>query len=75
MHRCGLNSLKFTSLGNLFIEIYEPELVKYDKQNEEYEVEKILKSRTRSGKKEYLIKWRSYSSEFNSWIPAENLKN
>jgi hypothetical protein len=53
---------------------YEQELVKFDKQNEDYEVEKILKTRTRNGKKEYLIKWRSYDSTFNSWIPEENLK-
>ena len=54
---------------------YEPELVRYNKQDEDYEVEKILKTRIRNGKKEYFVKWRSYGSEFNSWIPAENLKN
>jgi hypothetical protein len=54
---------------------YEPELVKYDKQDEDYEVEKILKTRTKNGKKEYFVKWKSYGHEFNSWIPAENLKN
>jgi hypothetical protein len=53
---------------------YEQELVIFDKQNEDYEVEKILKTRTRNGKKEYLIKWRSYDSTFNSWIPEKNLK-
>lgn len=54
---------------------YEPELVKYDKQDEDYEVEKILKTRTKNGKKELFVKWRSYGNEFNSWIPVENLKN
>jgi hypothetical protein len=54
---------------------YEQELVKFDKQDQDFEVEKILKTRTRNKKKEYLIKWKSYGPEFNSWIPAENLKN
>jgi transposase InsO family protein len=54
---------------------YEPELVKFNKQDEEYEVEKILKTRIKNGKKEYFVSWRSYGPEFNSWIPAENLKN
>jgi transposase InsO family protein len=54
---------------------YEPELVKFDKQDEVYEVEKILKTRIKNGEKEYLVSWRSYGPEYNSWIPAENLKN
>ncbi len=53
---------------------YEPELVKFDKQNEDYEVEKIIKTRTKNGKKELYVKWRGYSPEFNSWIPVENPK-
>jgi transposase InsO family protein len=54
---------------------YEPEIVKFDKQDQEYEVEKILKTRTRNGKKEYKILWRGYPLSMASWIPAENLKN
>ena len=38
---------------------------------DEYEVEKILKQK---GQK-YLIKWKSYSEEENTWEPAKNLKN
>ena len=53
---------------------YEQELVKYNKQDEDYEVEKILKTRTKNGKKELFVKWKSYGPEFNSWISAENLK-
>ena len=49
---------------------YEPELVKYNKQDEDYEVEKILKTRTTKGKKELFVKWKSYGPQFNSWIPA-----
>ena len=53
---------------------YEPELVKFDKQNEDFEVEKILKKRTKNGKKELLIKWLGYPESMASWIPAENLR-
>jgi len=54
---------------------YEQELVLFNKKDELYEVEKILKHRIKNGKKEYFVKWKSYGNEFNSWIPAENLKN
>jgi len=54
---------------------YEPELVKFDKQDQDFEVEKILKTRTRNKKKEYFVKWVGYPNDMNSWIPAENLKN
>ena len=52
---------------------YEPELVKYDKQDEQYEVEKILKTRTMNGKKELLILWRGFPKSMASWIPAKHL--
>jgi hypothetical protein len=54
---------------------YEPELVKFDKQDNDYEVEKILKTRTKNGKKEYFVKWLGYPNSMNSWIPVENLKD
>uniref|UniRef100_A0A183BXS2 Chromo domain-containing protein n=1 Tax=Globodera pallida TaxID=36090 RepID=A0A183BXS2_GLOPA len=39
-----------------------------------YQVEKILDCRTSSdGTVEYLVKWRGYSSDDNSWEPASGL--
>ena len=33
-----------------------------------FDIERILKTRKRAGKVEYLIKWRGYPNKFNSWV-------
>jgi hypothetical protein len=53
----------------------EIEGIFHDKQDDYYEVEKILKTRIKNGKKELLILSRSFPESMASWIPAENLKN
>lgn len=42
---------------------------------EEYEVETILDSRLYRGKLQYLVRWKGYGPEENSWEPEANLKN
>ena len=42
---------------------------------EQYEVEMILDSRERRGKREYLIHWKGYSDSEQSWEPEENINN
>src|SRR5271154_1993604 len=42
---------------------------------EEYEVEAVLAKRTRVGRTEYLVCWKGYSPENDTWEPIENLKN
>lgn len=41
--------------------------------NIEYEVEKILNKRVKKRKIEYLVKWKNWSSDYNSWEPTTNL--
>ncbi|CAF0811670.1 unnamed protein product [Brachionus calyciflorus] len=36
--------------------------------NEFYDIEKILKDRTRRGMKEYFMKWKGFPDEENSWV-------
>lgn len=45
-----------------------------DEDEEIFEVEEIQKKRTRTGKVEYYIKWKGYSSADNTWEPIENLE-
>ena len=38
-----------------------------------YEVEKILEKTTKKGKTHYLIKWKGYAENYNSWEPSSAL--
>merc|ERR1711990_474160 len=40
---------------------------------ENYEVEDIVNHRHRKGKVEYLIRWKNYNAEDDTWEPEENL--
>ena len=35
---------------------------------EVFRIEKVLKTRVRSGRTEYYVKWLGYSDKFNSWV-------
>lgn len=44
------------------------------RKHKQYTVEKILDMRTINGKEEFLLKWKNYSEDENTWEPRENLK-
>ena len=41
-------------------------------KQEIYRIEKVIKRRTRRGKKELYVKWMGYRNDFNSWIPDDD---
>ena len=42
---------------------------------EEFEIEKILNKRTVRGKKKFLVRWKGYTAEEDTWENKENLEN
>lgn len=46
---------------------YAEELQKVSKEDDVFKVEKVLKTRKKSGKTEYYVKWKGYPAKFNSW--------
>jgi hypothetical protein len=51
-----------------------PEPVIIDEE-EEHEVEQVLNSRLRRGKLQYLVKWKGYTDEHNTWEPEAGLEH
>ena len=54
---------------------YNEELQKVIKEDDVYEVEKVLKTRGTGKNKEVFVKWLGYPAKFNSWIPASEVKD
>ena len=54
---------------------YNEELQKVIKEDDVYEVEKILKKRGKGKNREVFVKWLGYPAKFNSWIPESQVKD
>ncbi|KAF8748121.1 hypothetical protein RHS01_11036 [Rhizoctonia solani] len=68
----GLLSKSHESPSQPFPERPPPETIEGE---EEYEVEQIIDSKQQKGKWFYLIKWKGYGPEDNSWEPKELLEH
>ena len=63
---------KIKDLNDEIIEgiFYERELQKTKNTSQVYIIEKII----RKNKNKYLVKWRGYSNDFNSWIDKDDIQ-
>lgn len=54
---------------------YKSEIQLVDKSKDVWPIEKVVRSRTRRGHTEYLVKWAGYPDAANSWVPQSDLFN
>ena len=71
INRSNVITYKIKDLNDNIIEgiFYERELQKTKNTSEVYVIEKII----RNNKNNYLVKWRGYSTDFNSWVDKEDI--
>lgn len=51
---------------------YRQELQKVS-EPDTFEIEDVIQTRRRKGKKEFLVKWRGYPDSFNSWVAERDM--
>ena len=71
INKSNVITYKIKDLNDNIIEgiFYERELQKTKNTSEVYIIEKII----RKNKNNYLVKWRNYSDDFNSWIDKDDI--
>ena len=71
IYKSNVITYKIRGLNDEIIEgiFYERELQKTKNTSEVYIIEKII----RKNKNKYLVKWRGYSNDFNSWINENDI--
>ena len=71
INKSNVITYKIKDLNDEIIEgiFYQQELQKTKNTSEVYVIEKII----RKNKNKYLVKWRDYSNDFNSWIDKDDI--
>ena len=71
INKSNVISYKIKDLNDEIIkgQFYEKELQKSKNTSEVYVIEKIIQK----NKNKYLVKWRGYSNEFNSWVDKDDI--
>ena len=71
INKSNVVTYKIKDLNDEIIEgiFYEKELQKTKNTSEVYVIEKII----RKNKNKYLVKWRNYSNDFNSWVDKDDI--
>ena len=71
INKSNVVTYKIKDMNNVIIKgiFYERELQKTKNTSEVYIIEKII----RKNKNKYLVKWRGYSNDFNSWIDKDDI--
>ena len=71
INKSNVITYKIKDLNNEIIEgiFYERELQKTKNTSEVYVIQKII----RKNKNKYLVKWRNYSNDFNSWVDKDDI--
>jgi transposase InsO family protein len=56
-------------------QFYNYELVRVTvTPDSEFQIDKIVRTRTKGGIRQHLVKWRGYDETFNSWVTASDIK-
>uniref|UniRef100_A0A1I7U809 Chromo domain-containing protein n=1 Tax=Caenorhabditis tropicalis TaxID=1561998 RepID=A0A1I7U809_9PELO len=65
-----LNDMKDREVDGIW---YEEEMILYKKPDNVFKIDKIIRKRTKNGKREVFVSFKGYDSSFNCWIPQSDL--
>ena len=60
--------------GNIVEQKLYPEEIQKITENL-HRIEKVVKTRTKRGRKECLVKWLNYPERYNSWVPESEVRD